>query len=652
MNQKARAHHVFKEGDQALVLLAGAVPRAFTYKVPAGVSTGAFVEAPLGPTRAFGVVEGPSTEKIPAQKIKSISNVLEIPATSSRFIDFIHWVADYCMATPGNVLSIAFGGQSIKPLKRKKEITHAPFQLKPAKPTLSPAQKKAADTLVAQQGFTVTLLDGVTGSGKTEVYCEALEAAMERGQQALLLLPEIALTAQITDRLKTRFGFHPTLWHSELTPAKRREAWKDITSGRARLIIGARSALFLPYPGLGVVVVDEEHDASYKQEEGVIYQARDMAVARAMIEKIPVILASATPSVETWVNAQKGKYNYVHLPERHNEATLPNIHLVDIRQENMPRGGWISPTLLAAMQKNLADKKQTLLFLNRRGYAPLTLCRKCGHRFSCPNCSSWLVEHRASGKSKLICHQCDYAINMPDKCPACSGENTFAACGPGVERLLEEVTRLFPNARSAVLTSDTQGKLDDMQQLVKKMERGDIDILIGTQLVAKGYHFPGLTLVGVIDGDLGLQGGDLRAAERTFQMLTQVSGRSGREDVQGNVYIQTTQPQHPVMVNLARHDRNALLQTLSTERAEYHMPPFARLATITVSGEKPAQVEEAMEALAKLIPSHEHIRVLGPAPAPMAVLRGRHRMRFLLKARRDDRMQIHVVAVPWGACPA
>ena len=630
-------------GQQIEVLTAQAAPKPFTYALPTGViaPVGQLVEVPLGSKKSFGVVMGPSTESIPVGKLKSILQVIDAPPLSQAMLDFVLWVADYCMAPAGNVLAMVLGGQSAqKKLKKERAEKNESKSTALQKPVLSEAQQKAAQTLINNSGtFSVTLLDGVTGSGKTEVFCEAISAAMSAGNQALLMLPEISLTTQIFSRLEARFGFKPVLWHSGLTPAQRRKAWHAIAHGKVPLVIGARSALFLPFKNLGVIVVDEEHDASYKQEEGVIYHARDMAVMRAKMEDIQVILSSATPSIETVANMLAGRYQHVTLPERHGEAKPPSIHLIDLRQEKLTAKHWISPTLQRAMNEAIGRGEQALLFLNRRGYAPLTLCRACGYRFQCPSCSSWLVEHREAGKHRLNCHHCDYACVYPRGCPSCKVEDKLAACGPGIERLAEEAKKLFPNARHAILASDTQNNLAEVQRIVDAMGKSEIDILIGTQIVAKGYHFPKLTVVGVIDADLGLQGGDLRAAERTFQLLYQVAGRSGRADDNGHVYLQTTQPQHAVMQKLMRHDRDGLIKVLIAEREKFHMPPFARLATLTLSGTNQAAVMEAALALGKTIPVQDGFRVFGPAPAPMALLRGRHRQRFLIHSPKSSRMQ-------------
>ncbi|NIA68279.1 primosomal protein N' [Pelagibius litoralis] len=518
-----------------------------------------------------------------------------------------------------------------------------------AGPALSDRQASACETLhgcIAAQDFSVTLLDGVTGSGKTEVYFEALAAALAAGRQALVLLPEIALSAQWLERFEARFGVAPALWHSDLTSAQRRAIWRAVAFGRASVVVGARSALFLPYSDLGLIVVDEEHEAAFKQEDGVAYHARDMAVVRAQLGKIPVILASATPSIETLNNVQNGRYGRLELPERHGGALLPRIDLVDLLEDKPPRlegmgpgGGqaWLSTALRAAMAETLAASEQVLLFLNRRGYAPLTLCRACGHRLQCPNCTAWLVEHRLAGR--LQCHHCGFASRLPKTCPDCGAEGSLAACGPGVERLAEEARALFPQARLGLMTSDTLTGPDAAAEMVRAVQAQEIDLLIGTQIVAKGHHFPHLTLVGVVDADLGLYGGDLRAAERTYQLLHQVAGRAGRAERPGRVLLQTSEPEHPVMQALAGGQRDPFLAAEAQARENAGLPPFGRLAALILSSPDARQVDALASALARRVPRIEGLSVLGPAPAPLAVLRGRHRRRFLIKAPRGFRLQ-------------
>lgn len=509
--------------------------------------------------------------------------------------------------------------------------------------TLSGAQRLAADDLAAKVAagtYSATLLDGVTGSGKTEVYFEAVAAALRAGKQALVLLPEIALSAQWLDRFAQRFGTRPAEWHSEMAPPLRRHTWRAVAKGEARVVVGARSALFLPFPDLGLIVVDEEHEAAFKQEDGVIYHARDMAVARAHLGRFPIVLASATPSLETLVNAESGRYARIDLPSRHGGASMPDVTLIDMRRKDQapPARAWLSPVLREALSQTMLAGEQGMLFLNRRGYAPLTLCRSCGHRLQCPNCTAWLVEHRLT--RRLQCHHCGYQAKSPDACPECEAEGSFVACGPGVERVAEEVAALFPDARVAMMTSDTLSGPQALRTVIEQVKDGAVDLLIGTQVMAKGHHFPMLTLVGVVDADLGLAGGDPRASERTFQLLHQVAGRAGREERPGRVMLQTYMPENPVMQALASHDRDSFLAIEAEQRRPLEIPPFGRMAALIVSGEDEAAVDGVAAALGRTAPRHrEDLTILGPAPAPLAILRGRYRRRLLLKGPKTVALQ-------------
>lgn len=509
-----------------------------------------------------------------------------------------------------------------------------------AVPDLSPDQQAAADLFVAatnQGGFTPFLLDGVTGSGKTECYFEAIAAALDQHKQVLVLLPEIALTQNFLRRFEHRFGVPPVLWHSSLKSTERRRAWRAIASGDAQVVVGARSALFLPYHRLGLIVVDEAHEVSFKQDDGVRYNARDVAVIRARFEQAPVILASATPALESMQLAEAGIYTKVELPARFGGATLPEIKIVDLREEQPERGHWLAPRLVKEMEARLAKGEQSLLFLNRRGYAPLTLCRNCGYRFQCPNCTAWLVEHRLS--RRLACHHCGHETPVPDACPECGTPECMVACGPGVERIADEVAERLPTARVAVVTSDTLNTPEKIGEFVAKAEEGLIDVIVGTQLVTKGYHFPELTLVGVVDADLGLEGGDLRAGERTYQQIAQVAGRAGRGEKAGEVLIQTRHPEAAVIAALAAGDRDAFYSAETEARRDAGAPPFGRWAAIIVSSETEAEAREAARAIGGSRPNVQDVMILGPAPAPMALLRGRYRYRLLINARRSAEVQ-------------
>jgi primosomal protein N' (replication factor Y) len=504
-----------------------------------------------------------------------------------------------------------------------------------AAPVLSDDQRAAAESLVGDvvaERFRPTLLDGVTGSGKTEVYFEAVAEALRRGRQVLVLLPEIALTEPFLRRFHDRFGCEPVPWHSGLRSTQRRRAWRAIASGEARVTVGARSALFLPYANLGLIVVDEAHETSFKQEDGVHYHARDVAVMRGKFEECPVILASATPAIETRQQVTLGNYAEVKLPGRFGAATMPKIEAIDLLEHKPDRGRWIAPPLVKAIEETLERGEQSLLFLNRRGYAPLTLCRHCGHRFQCPNCTAWMVEHRLT--RRLACHHCGHVEPIPRACPECGEEDSLVACGPGVERIADEATALFREARVAIVTSDTIWSPAKAAEFVARMEAGAIDIVVGTQLVTKGYHFPNLTLVGVIDADLGLEGGDLRAAERTFQQIRQVSGRAGRGEKPGRVFIQTHSPGAQVMQALITGDADAFYAAEIEARQDAGAPPFGRYAAIIVSSEDAPAAQEVARLIGRSAPKVEGMHVYGPAPAPLAMLRGRHRFRLLVHARR------------------
>ena len=527
-----------------------------------------------------------------------------------------------------------------------------------APPQLETEQAEAAAALAAAvnaREFSVSLLEGVTGSGKTEVYFEAIAAALRAGRQALILMPEIALTAQFLDRFAARFGARPAEWHSSVSPRKRARIWSGVAGGEVKVVVGARSALFLPFADLATIIVDEEHEAAYKQDDGVSYHARDMAVVRGQIDKAAVVLASATPSIESRVNAEQGRYRHLKLAARFGGGKLPAIAAIDLRREAAPRGKWISPRLVAAIGETLAAGEQVLLFLNRRGYAPLTLCRSCGHRFQCPNCTAWLVEHRF--RRALICHHCGHIERRPDVCPECEAADDLAACGPGVERLAEEVAELWPQARTLILSSDFPGGTERLRQELDAIAKGACDIVIGTQLVAKGHNFPLLSLVGVIDADVGLSTGDPRAAERTFQVLQQVTGRAGRFGRAGRALVQTWQPDHPVIRALlsgeaerfyseetraAPQGRPAALRPARRADRFRQGQGFGRSACARSGAQRRMPCRRTPKwRLAALggLPHEDEISLLGPAEAPIAVIRGRHRCRLLVRAPRAADLQ-------------
>lgn len=596
------------------------------------------------------IVEYRATDRLPdrltAQRAQALERIGERQGPVRELAD-IAGVSDAVIRGLVKVGAIEPVVVDIDGLYPTPDPAHAP-------PVLAEEQSAAAEQLVSDveaRSFRPTLLDGVTGSGKTEVYFEAVAEAIRQGRQALVLLPEIALTEPFLKRFTDRFGCEPVAWHSGLRATQRRRAWRAIASGEARVTVGARSALFLPYADLALIVVDEAHETSFKQEDGVHYHARDVAVMRAKFENCPIILASATPAIETRQQVEQGNYAEVKLPQRFGAATMPSIETIDLIAEPPPRGRWLASRLVNAIDDNLAKGEQSLLFLNRRGYAPLTLCRTCGHRFQCPNCTAWMVEHRLI--KRLACHHCGHVEPVPRLCPECHNEDTLVACGPGVERIADEVAALWPEARTALVTSDTIWSPAKAAEFVERMEAGAIDIVVGTQLVTKGYHFPNLTLVGVVDADLGLEGGDLRASERTFQQIRQVSGRAGRSEKPGRVFIQTHSPGAQVMQALISGDAETFYAAEVEARREAGAPPFGRYAAIIVSSEEKVSAHNIARSIGRAAPVIEGIHVYGPAPAPLAMLRGRHRFRLLVHARRtldvQDIIRMWLAKLAWPA---
>jgi primosomal protein N' (replication factor Y) len=679
---------------------------------------GDVVLVPLNRREEVGVVwDAPSDEAVPAHKLKTVIGVLDTPPMGESLRRLVDWIAAYTLSAPGEVLAMALrvvSGVAVRPVvayRRADPVAtarmtpprqrvldalagqeprlaadllrvagvspavlrgmteasllvtelhagDAPFQRPDPDhqgPVLSQQQQEAAATLrkaVADRAFSVILLDGVTGSGKTEVYLEGVAACLRAGRQALVMLPEIALSSQWIERFQRRFGVAPAVWHSDLPSRVRKVTWQAVAQGSAPVVVGARSALFLPFPDLGLVIVDEEHEAAFKQQDGVVYNARDMAVVRARLTRCPAMLVSATPSLETVANVEAGRYRHLRLISRHGGASMPRIELIDLREVPPDRGRFLAPPMIEAVKQTLARGEQAMFFLNRRGYAPLTLCRHCGHRMQCPNCTAWLVEHRT--RSRLLCHHCGHTIPIPAECPACGAADSLTPVGPGIERITEEAALVFPDARRLIMASDTISGPYAAAAAAHAIEAREVDLIIGTQLVAKGWHFPHLTFVGVVDADLGLAGGELRASERTVQLLHQVAGRAGRAASPGRVMLQTFVPDHPVMQALLQGDLDAFMLSEAESRRDGEWPPYGRLAALIVSADSAIMADTVARDLGWAAPRGDGIVVLGPAPAPMALLRGRHRRRLLLKVRRDVSIQpilrswLALVRVPRG----
>jgi primosomal protein N' (replication factor Y) len=695
----------------ASILLPLPLPEAFDYAEPdgMGLELGEQVVVPLGPRLLAGVVAGLRDGAGHNRPLKPVLERREAPRLPARTLAFVEWAARYAVDAPGQALAIAMRGArapSPRPERLIVPTGAAPTRATPARarvleaavtpmtatalaeaagvssgvvrglvedgalevrleipdagfaaldPNRPPAELNASQAAAVQVlqglaepgGFQAALLDGVTGSGKTEVYLETAASilAADPDAQVLVLLPEIALTQAVIARFGLRFGAAPAEWHSAITPPRRRQVWEGVASGECRIVVGARSALFLPFAKLRLIVVDEEHDGSYKQEDGFIYHARDLAVARAKIEDALVVLASATPSLESLWNAETGRYRWLRLSGRHGAAQLPEIGLIDLRETPPDTGRWLAQPLVSAMAETYGRGEQSLLFLNRRGYAPLVLCKACGQRMTAPDTDSWLVEHRYTGR--LVCHLTGFSMPKPDRCPHCVAKDSLVSIGPGVERVEEECRSLFPEARIAVFSSDTAVDAEGARRMIEAMAEGEIDIMVATQVAAKGHNFPRLTLVGVVDADLGLRGGDLRAGERTYQLLAQATGRAGRHDRPGRALLQTYAPDHPVMQALQAQDRDAFTSAEMGEREAARLPPFGRLAAVIASGPDAAALEAYVRALAAVTPNAPGVEVYGPADAPLALVRGRRRKRFLVRADRNVDLQAFLAA--WRA---
>jgi primosomal protein N' (replication factor Y) (superfamily II helicase) len=688
------------------VLLPLALASAYSYRVPQGMvlAPGDYVEVPLGPRSVIGCVWAVRPAVPTNMKLRDVNRCFDMPPMTEAHRKFVDWLAAYYLEPPGNVLrmvlrvpsafeeakqNMAYRASAIRPAKltaqriRVLEVADQGFAMRAAElaeaagvgvsvvkalaasgaletvalpahrnfsePDLNAGGHKlnqdqtiaaaALRQVVATRMHKVMLLDGVTGSGKTEVYFEAMAAALAAGKQVLLLLPEIALTAPFIARVETRFGFEPAQWHSDLRPRERERVWRGVAEGKARIVVGARSALFLPWAKLGLIVVDEEHESAYKQDDGVPYHARDMAVLYGSVGKFPVILSSATPSLESLVNVDRERYGVVKLKDRHGRPELPETTRIDMTREKLEPGMWLSAPLVSAVSETLASGDQALLFLNRRGFAPLTLCRACGHRLHCPDCAAAMVEHRF--RRQLMCHHCGHHEPVPKACPECKTEGNMVPVGPGIERLAEEAAQRFPEARIAILSSDLSRGVT-LRETLRDVENGTYNLVIGTQLVAKGHHFPHLTLVGVVDADLALESSDPRAGERTWALLAQVAGRAGRGAKLGRALVQTYLPEHPLMQALIKSDRDAYLNTEKKIRETVNLPPHGRLAALIISGGDGADTERFARMIAQIAPWADGITVLGPAPAPIAMVRGRHRWRLLVKANRDVNIQAYL----------
>ncbi len=625
------------------ILLPTNTNQTYDYLVPekTKLELGSFVSVPFRNKEMKGIVWFDSGDKVAKEKLKTVSKVYNKIKLGRDYISFLDFFYKYNLTPISKILRLVLPKDNILENfennyddKKKLDLSSE------TKINLTKLQKKLAESLsrsVRKNKFERFLIDGVTGSGKTEIYFEAINEALRSGNQSLILLPEIALVDSLFKRVKDRFGFEPAVWHSDTKASEKRKIWNDVVTGKIKLVIGARSALFLPFKNLNLIVIDEEHDSTYKQQEQVIYNARDMAIARASFENSVIVLASATPSMESIFNVRAMKYNQLSLPKRIGSAGLPTINVIDMREEFIEKDSCISPSLKSAIVENLKNNEQTLLFLNRRGYAPLTICKNCGDKIECKKCDSYLVHHKI--RNTLICHQCGFSSKYQEKCSKCHSKNSFIQYGPGIERLNEELKKLFPEKIISAISSDNSENIVDVMQC---MEKGEIDIIIGTQIISKGYHLPNLTLVGIIDADLGLASSDLRASENTFQLLQQVAGRSGREEKIGRAFIQTYYPDHPVILSLINSDKEKFINIELSARERSELPPYGRLASITLSDVNEEKLVKFCKKLSSSAPASKKVNVLGPAPAPITKIRNRYRYKFLVKANKNVNIQEYI----------
>ena len=622
------------------------VEKDFIYKCPENVNikVGSVVLIPFGNKAekiglVFEIVQDHKVT-IELRKIKKIIRSLDNIVLKKSLVKFISWVSNYNLYSKGMIFKMIIPNKKIIDFSKKNNLEY--LNIKSSKIILNSEQKTAFKIIkkfLINKPKTI-LLEGVTGSGKTEVFFKSIDFILKSDLQVLILLPEISLTPQIEKRFIKHFGFHPDIWHSKISESKKRKIWQNCFLGKAKIIIGARSSLFLPYKNLGLIIVDEEHDNSYKQEDGVRYHARDMAIVRSSIESIPIILSSATPSIETYNNAIKKKYEHVFLSKQYSGYELPRITLIDLNKNKLKNNKWISDQIIEKINLSLKNKEQSLLFLNRRGYSPLILCGECGYKYKCDNCSSWLVLHNK--KNILLCHHCGFSKSIKKVCIKCKSDNSLKYIGPGIERVAEEIKNKFPKAKIETMSSDSLNTTKKINIMINRIEEKKIDILVGTQIIAKGYHFPNLSFVGVIDADAGLRGGDLRASENTFNLLQQVGGRAGRTKSIGEVYIQTYFNENKIIKSLQKRDREFFLKETLNERKKFNLPPFGSLVALIFSGSNQITISNFIKNVINNLPKDKNIIVLGPIEAPIFLLRGKYRFRLLLKGQNKRDLNNYV----------
>jgi len=619
------------------ILLPNIFNHPFTYESNLDLKIGDFVEVPFGKSKIIGVVwidfEKKKEKKF---KIRKIIRKLEIPKLKKKTLEFLNWFSNYNIVPKGMALKLVL--LSGKPVEKIDESLLGVFNSEIKKNSFKLTQKQnevLKEINNYNKGFNVHVLQGTTGSGKTIVYFEVLKNILDKGFQGLIMLPEIGLTNQFEKKFIEFFGFKPAVWHSGITKKNKEIIWSGIITGKIRVIIGARSSLFLPFKKLGLIIVDEEHDQSYKQDEGVVYNARDMAISRGLFENIPVNLITAVPSIETYENIKIKKYSISKLEQRYQNASFPNYEIINLNNVKLEKQSWISKEIIQKVNFHLERKDQVLFFLNRRGFSPNALCKKCFNPFLCPNCSINLVYHK--NKDNLLCHYCGFKTFLERECSK-EGSCDFIFSGPGVERISEEVKKIFPKKRIEIFSSDTMNNKSSKNKL-EKIINNEIEILVGTQLISKGFHFPNLNCIVVVDIDLSSYGHDLRTAEKNLQLYHQLTGRAGRTGQPSTVYFQTYNSNTKMISDITNKNPEIFLEKEIKIRKQNNLPPFQRFISLIFTGENENKLEKEANKFKLFIENKIYGKILGPVNAPIFRLKKKYRIRLLIRGSKTLKLQ-------------
>ena len=615
-------------------------PHTYLSKKYGKLKAGSIVSVPFGKEEEIGVVWDKEENTNKNFKLKNIKEKKDV-SLSHNLVKFINWFSLYNLAPKGMVLKMCLGDESF--FSKKKETFNYIIKTK-NNFILNEEQKKCLQEINnLGTKFSTTLLQGITGSGKTIVYFEKIKENILKGRQSLVLLPEIFLTNQFNNRFEDYFGFKPAIWHSKITKKNKRIIWKNIINGEIKLVVGARSSLFLPFKNLGLIVVDEEHDSSYKQDEGIRYNARDMAISRASIENIPILLSTSIPSLETFNNVKNKKYNLTKLKKRYKNFSLPQAEVIDLKLDRKKKNIWIDPKTIMLVKKYLEKKDQVLFFLNRRGYAPFMICKACGSKLDCPNCSIFLTFHKHINKA--MCHHCGYKSNVNSKCIKTDHSCDYQMYGPGVEKIYAELKQIFPEKKIKILSSDFLNKQKETKNVLTDIENNKIDILVGTQLISKGFNFPNLNCIVVVDADFSGMGFDLRSTEKNIQLYNQLSGRAGRFSKDSLVIYQTFNPSDETLKNILENDPTKFLEDEIILRREKNLPPFTRLIALIISSKNEKEGIFEAQKIKKNLSALKYLEIMGPVSSPIFKIKNNYRTRLLIRSQNNLFVQKHIAKI-------